>query len=176
MNPYFRLAIGGAALTFTSTISSLALADLPQPGLWQQSTTTDMSGMNMPQMPQLPPEVLAQMQAAGVHMPNFSQPQTRTSQFCITPEEITNRQPFEEDEEMEDNCTQENFQMDDNGMSVDYVCTGEQAGTMHVEYTFVSSTQISGSMTMQGAGQGMAVNMQSDFNANWLGADCGNVD
>jgi hypothetical protein len=169
----FRLVTAGTALVLGIMVSTAVLAAEPMPGLWQQTTTTNM---NMPTMPELPPEVLAQMQASGVPLPNFNQPQTRTSQYCITPEEIANREPFAEDEEMDENCTQENFQMDDNGMSVDYVCTGEHAGTMHMEYVFVSPTHFTGTMTMQGSGQGVSMNMQTSMEGNWLGAECGNVE
>lgn len=175
MPPSFRQVMGGAALILAVAISDVGLAAEPMPGLWENTTTTNISGTNMPQMPNLPPEVLAQMQAAGVQMPNFSQPQTRTDQFCITPEEIANRQPFADDE-LDENCTQENFQMDDNGMSVDIVCTGETSGTGHIEYVFDSATHFTGTLTMQGSRQGMTTNINSDIEANWLGADCGNVD
>jgi hypothetical protein len=176
MTPSIRLATGGAALVLGMMVPSIGMAAEPLPGLWEQTTVTDMSGANMPAMPELSPEVLAQMQAAGIQMPNFSQPQTRTSQYCITPEEIANREPLAEDEEMEENCTQENFQSDENGMSADYICTGENAGTMHMEYVFVSPTHFTGTMTLQGTGQGMAMNMQTNIEGNRLGADCGNVE
>jgi hypothetical protein len=171
MIPAYRHAAIGSAFVFAIISSTVVLAAEPNPGLWQQTTTTAISGMSMPA---LPPDVLAQMQAAGVQMPNMGQPQTRTSQFCITPEEIANREPFAD--ELEDNCTQQNFQMDDNGMSVDIVCTGETAGTMHIEYLFVSATHFTGMMTMQGSRQGMNMNSNTEIDATWVASDCGNVD
>ena len=169
---FCRLAVGGAVLTLAAAVSSPGHAAEPMPGLWQHTTTTSIPGLNMPA---LPPEVLAQMQAAGVQMPDFSQPQTSTEQFCITPEEIANHEPFA-DEEL-DECTQQNFSMDENGMSVDIVCTGSMSGTGHIEYVFHSPTRFTGTMTIQGTSQGAAANMNMDMNieANWIAADCGNV-
>jgi len=169
-----RLPTGTIAFGILILSVGASLAAEPQAGLWQQTTTTTMPGMNMPQMPSLPPEALAQMQAAGVQMPNFGQPQSSTSQFCITPEDIANRQPFDDDQM--DDCTQENLQMSESGMSVDILCTGETAGSGRIEYVFDSPTHYTGTMTLQSSRQGMSMNMHTDIDATWLGPDCGGVE
>ena len=101
----------GTALALEITGSSAAMAAEPRPGLWTQTVTSDMSGMELPEMPDIPPETLAQMEAMGIQLPNmdFSQPRTKTIQTCITPDEIANREPFDMDEDMDDDCRQENL-------------------------------------------------------------------
>jgi hypothetical protein len=118
-----------------------------------------------------PPEVLAQMEAAGIEMPNldFSQPRTNSSQYCLTAEDIANREPFGGDEDMDDNCTQQNFVRDNNGMSMDLVCTGDMNGTGWLEDVFDSATHFTGTM------QGRPANMTNTMEGNWVSGDCGNV-
>ena len=166
-----RASISGAVLVLTAAVSTPALCAEPQPGLWGQTMTMDMSGMEMPEMPAMPPEVLAQMEAAGIEMPNldFSQPRTNSSQYCLTAEDIANREPFGGDEDMDDNCTQQNFVRDNNGMSMDLVCTGDMNGTGRLEYVFDSATHFTGTM------QGRPANMTNTMEGNWVSGDCGNV-
>jgi hypothetical protein len=164
-----------AVLIFAAAVSYPALAAEPQPGLWNQTMTMDMSGMALPQMPAMPPEVLAQMQAAGIQMPNmdYSQPRTTTNQYCITPEEIANREPFGEG--MDEDCQQQNFISNDQGMSADLVCTGRMNGTGRIEYVFDSATHYTGSMTFEGTMEGRQANMTNMMEGSWVSADCGNV-
>nr|TFG54736.1 MAG: DUF3617 domain-containing protein [Hyphomicrobiales bacterium] len=170
-----RMSVCCAVLILTAVISFPALAAEPQPGLWNQTMNMDMSGMEMPQMPAMPPEVLAQMQAAGIQMPNmdFSQPRTMSNQFCITPEDIANRESFGDD--FDDDCEQQNFVSNDQGMSMDLVCTGRMNGTGHLEYVFDSATHYTGSMNFTGTMEGRQANMTNTMEGSWVSADCGNV-
>jgi hypothetical protein len=172
-----RASIYSAGLVLTAAISTPALCAEPQPGLWDQTMTMDLSGMEMPQMPEMPPEVLAQMEAAGIQMPDldFSQPRTNSSQYCLTAEDIANRKPFGGDEDMDDNCTQQNFVRDDNGMSMDLVCTGDMNGTGRLEYVFDSATHFTGTMNFTGTIQGRPANVMNTMEGNWVSGDCGNV-
>lgn len=170
-----RITACSAVLIFAAAVSTPALAAEPQPGLWNQTMTMDMSAMQMPQMPAMPPEALAQMQAAGIQMPNmdYSQPRTTTNQYCITAEEIANRAPFGEG--MDDDCQQQNFVSNDQGMSVDLVCTGRMNGVGRIEYVFDSATHYTGSMTFEGTMDGRQSNMTNTMEGSWVSADCGNV-
>ena len=76
---------------------------------------------------------------------------------------------------MDDDCTQQNFVRDDNGMSMDLVCTGDMNGTGRLEYVFNSATRFTGTMTFEGAMQGQQANMTNNVEGNWVSADCGNV-
>lgn len=176
----FRVVVCGAVFGTALMVSGAALGAEPRPGLWSMTTTTNLSGMEMPQMPEMPdipPEALAQMQAMGIELPNmdFSQPRVTTVQSCITPEDIANRETFDMDEEMDENCRQENLQTSDAGMSVDLVCTGTMNGTGRIEYVFETDTRYSGTMNFQGTSGGQAANISTTMEGNWVSADCGDV-
>jgi hypothetical protein len=165
-----------AATIAAVAVSSVAIGAQPGPraGLWNQTLIMDLSGMGMPQMPQMTPEMLAQMQAAGVQMPNmdYSQPRTTTSQYCVTPEESANMSAPDLEN---DDCVQENLQVTATGMSLDLVCTGDMNGTGRIEYVFDSDTHYMGTMTFAGTMDGRPANMNNTMEGNWASADCGNV-
>lgn len=173
----FRAVVCGVVFGAAILGSGAALSAEPRPGLWNMTTTSDLSGIEVPQMPDIPPEALAQMQAMGIELPNmdFSQPRVTTTQTCITPEDIANRRSFDLDDEMDDECMQENLQTTDTGMSVDIVCMGQMNGTGHIEYVFESETRYTGTMDFQGTSGGQTANMSNTMEGNWVSADCGNV-
>lgn len=177
MRDLFRVVACGAAFAAALISSDAALSAEPRPGLWTMTMTSDLSGMEMPEMPELSPEVLAQMEAMGIELPNldFSQPRTTTVQTCVTPEDIANRDRFDMGTEMDDDCRQENLQTSDTGMSMDLICTGTMNGTGHIEYVFESDTRYSGTMTFQGTSGGQVANMSNTMEGNWVSADCGGV-
>jgi hypothetical protein len=177
MTALFR-RVACAAVFLAALLSwQVALGAEPRPGLWTMTMTSDLSGMEMPEMPELSPEVLAQMQAMGIEMPNldFSQPRTTTVQTCVTPEDIANRNQFDTGTDMDDDCRQENLQTSDTGMSMDLICTGTMNGTGRIEYVFESDTSYSGTMTFQGTSGGQVANMNNTMQGNWVSADCGGV-
>ncbi len=173
----FLVVACGAVFAAALTSSEAALGAEPRPGLWTMTMTSDLSGLELPEMPEIPPETLAQMEAMGIQLPNmdFSQPRTTTVQTCITGEDIANREPFDMDEGMDDDCQQENLQTSDAGMSMDIVCTGTMNGTGRIEYVFESDTSYSGTMNFQGTSGGQVANMSNTMEGNWVSADCGNV-
>ena len=177
MTILIRMVVYGWAFATALTLSEAALSAEPRPGLWTMTMTSDLSGMEIPEMPEMSPEVLAQMEAMGIQLPNmdFSQPRTTTVQTCITPEDIANQDQFDMGEEMDDDCRQENLQTSDTGMSMDLVCTGTMNGTGRIEYVFESDTSYSETMNFQGTSGGQVANMNNTMEGNWVSADCGNV-
>lgn len=173
----YRLTAFCMMFVLATAISNTAMAAEPRPGLWDTTVTTDMSQMAMPEVPAMPPEVMAQMQAMGIEIPNmdFSQPRVTNDQSCITPEDIANREPFSIDNEMDDDCRQENLVVNDDGMSVDMICTGDMNGTGRLEYVFESDVRYTGSMTFNGAMDGRPANMSTSMEGNWISGDCGAV-
>jgi len=172
----FRNKVSGTFLLIAAAISLPALSAEPRPGLWTNTTTMDLSGMDVPQMPALPPDVLEQMKAAGIQMPNMdnSQPRATTTQYCVTTEEIANRESFGQG--MDDDCEQRNFVSTDEGMSMDFVCTGSMNGVGRMEYVFDSSTHYSGTMTFEGTMEGHQANMTNTMEGSWVSDDCGDIE
>ena len=177
MTALFRFVACFAVCMVAFISSDAALSAEPRPGLWSMTMTSDLSGMEIPEMPELSPEVLAQMQAMGIELPNldFSQPRTTTVQSCVTPEDIANRGQFDTGTDMDDDCRQENVQTSESGMSMDLICMGTMNGTGHMEYVFESDTRYSGTMTFQGTSGGQVMNMTNAMEGNWVSADCGDI-
>jgi hypothetical protein len=156
-----------------------------KPGLWENTTTSQISGLTMPNMPQLTPEQLAQMPPAararveGMMKGGAGAPTTNVMKACVTAEQL-------------------NHALIDNGdKSCSYKVTGSSSSTqnIHVEctrgntksggdvtLTRIDSEHVKGEANMKATGdastQGsMAQNMtiKLSFSNRWLGSDCGDV-
>ena len=159
-----------------------------KPGLWENTTTSQISGLTMPagSMPQLTPEQLAQMPPAararleGMMKGGAGAPQTNTTKACITADQLSH--PLLES-------------MGDKSCS--YKLTGSSSSTqnIHVEcnrgnsktagdlvLTRVDSEHLKGDMNMKTTGDsstqgsmGQNMTIKLSFSNRWLGSDCGDV-
>jgi len=163
------------------SVAAWALLALPatvladgRPGLWEQKTTMTFGGAGMPKMPSIPADKMAQLKSMGTEIPDFSKPQTTVIKTCLTEDEIAN-QKMPKPEDM-GNCTMENRQMTDSGMSADLICKGEIQGTGRVEYVFDSDTHYTGKMQFNGSRAGHPIEMMHTSEGTWLSDDCGGVE
>jgi hypothetical protein len=145
-----------------------------KPGLWQITSQTTFT-KGGPQMPQLTPDQLAKMQAAGVKMPMMmggGGPQTM--QICLTPEQAAK----DEVSPGRGDCQVQNQSWSGSTFSADLVCHGQQ-GDMHGHFQAVASSTTSYTSTASIAGNNP--HMGGDFvmdvqgSGQWQGADCGSV-
>jgi hypothetical protein len=131
------------AVASLSLFSSLTYAQSAPPvkmGLWQSTSATTMSGM------QLPPEVVERMKAAGRAIPG-STPQTTVTQSCLTQEKW--KQTWQRPQRGQD-CQVKNFKQDASGMSADIECKSERGtSTGHTQVNFISSEKAHGTTQMQ---------------------------
>ena len=141
-----------------------ALASHGRAGLWEGSSTTQMTGMK------LPPEVLAQMKAHGGAA--AAQAQTYTTRFCMTQADVNNDQPPPASNR---DCKVANAKISGNTYSADMVCSGRTQANGHMTVTYDSDTHYSGRMSMAMNGGGQPMTMSSSFEGKWLQADCGKV-
>lgn len=144
--------------------------DVPLPpavkmGLWQNTATTTMAGF------QLPPDVLAKMQAMGRPVPG-STPMTTVTQSCLTPEKW--QKSFGNMQQTKD-CQFTNVHQSAAGMSGDMACTsGGGTSKGHIEATFASQEKVNGKVHMEivSARQPQPIVMDMTFESVYQGSDC----
>ena len=147
--------------------------DVPTPpavkmGLWQNTATNTMTGL------QLPPDVVAKLQAMGRPVPGAA-PRTIVTQSCVTPE--TWQKSFTNMQQSKD-CQITNLHQSATGMSGDMACTtAEGTSKGHLEATFASQEKMNGKMHMEitTARQTQPIVMDMTFDSVYQGADCKGV-
>jgi hypothetical protein len=156
-----------------------------KPGLWENTTTSQMSGVSMPNMPQIPPEKLAQMppaqraQVEAMMKGSAGAPQTRTSKVCITHDQLS--KPI--------------FDTGDKSCSYNLTSSSSSSQVIHVDCTRgntktggdltfkrVDSEHLTGDMLMKSTGDsstagsaGQNVTIKLAFSNKFLSSDCGDV-
>jgi len=137
-------------------------------GLWQSTSTVTMSGI------QIPPEVVARLQAMGRPVPGG--PHTTVLQSCLTAEKW--QKMFGDMQQQRDQkCNLSNQQTSSVGMSADIACKssdGRSSSTGHLEVTFVSTEKATGKAHMETtmASQPKPIVMDMNFESVFQGADC----
>ena len=134
-------------------------------GLWQNTVTNTMSGL------QLPPDVVAKMQAMGRPVPG-STPRTIVTQACVTPDNW--KKSFTEMQQNKD-CQITNLKQSTSSMSGDLSCTTPDGNTKgHIEAAFSSQEKINGKMHMEitTSRQPQPIVMDATFESEYQGADC----
>jgi hypothetical protein len=164
--------VGVAAMA--ALVSTAAHAQ-SKAGLWENTSTMKMEGMQQPQQPQIPPDVLAKMQAQGMKMPTFSSNgMTTKAKVCVTQETIDKwggPQPHTDKD-----CSVNNVQRSSGGFSADIVCTGHMNGKGSVKATHVDSTHTTMAMHFSGTSdKGKPVEWNMEGSAVFLGTSCGDV-
>jgi hypothetical protein len=147
--------------------------DVPTPppikmGLWQNTVTNTMSGL------QLPPDVVAKMQAMGRPIPG-STPRTMVMQSCVTQDNW--RKSFT-DMQQNKNCQITNLKQTTTSMSGDLSCTTAEGTTRgHVEAAFSGQEKMNGKVHMEitTSRQPEPIVMDTTFEGEYQGADCKGV-
>ena len=159
-----RLRCVAAGLAIVLAVPGVSLAGPGKAGLWE--ITTQMGGM-----PQIPPEQLAKMRAAGVNVPMSN---TFTTQHCVTPEEAAATKPPPMGRNKE--CQMGKVNVAGGAVSGDMTCSGEEMkGTGHFQINYDTPQHYSGQMAFSGDSHGRHVDMTNKFEGKWLSASCGTV-
>ena len=142
-------------------------------GLWETTSTTQTTGMAMPE---IPPEVLSQMppdQRAQVEAMMKGSPMSDTMRHCVTQQDLEDA--FKIDQMPEENCKHTVVTSTSKLQEAKLECTGEQAGSGTFRVEAVNNETVKGAMDMRmGSGQD-SMAMKSSFIGKWLGAECGDV-
>jgi hypothetical protein len=161
-----RIVAFGALAVGIVALPMAALAGHGKAGLWDVTVM-----MNMPNMPQIPPEQMAKMKAMGINIPNSH---AMTVQHCMTAAEVAAERP----PQMQHNgsCSQENVKFQNGTFTADMVCNGaDMQGSGHVTVTYDSDTHYAGQMTFEGTSHGHPASMTNRFEGKWVSADCGTI-
>jgi len=153
-----------------------------KPGLWENTTTTEMSGMAMPQMPQLTPEQLAQLPPEArarlqAMKGGMGTPRVSTSKACITKEQLS--KPLSN---IDQSCTAKLVSSTSSSQQIHFDCSRGNTKTVgDLTLNRVDSEHMKGDMAMKATGDGStpgapaSVTIKVTFNNKWLSADCGDV-
>jgi hypothetical protein len=147
-------------------------------GLWETTTTTEMSGMTgMPAMPQISEEQLSKMppqqraQIEAMMKSRAGAPRTSTGKTCLTKDSFKQALAMGQNE----NCTKKVVTSSSTMQNIHMECTQGKmtmAGDLVIER--VDSEHAKGSMVMKASGD-QPMNMKMSFTTKWLSADCGDV-
>jgi Protein of unknown function (DUF3617) len=140
-----------------------------KPGLWENTMTMTMAGM-----PQMSPEQMEKMKAAGIKMP-FMGGETK-AKSCVTKEEIEKFGAPKPETQRQSGCEMQNFSRTASGYTGHMVCTGNMAATADFTVTILDPNHITSTMKMDGTMKnGKPVHMQMDSSGSFLSPDCGSI-
>jgi len=182
--PKPRIFSCGVALSVCALVPAFAQAPAinVKPGLWEM--VSDRSSKGLPQtqaMPQLPPDMLAQlppeqskrienvMKAARVQ-----QGGRKVKQSCVTREQLARGLAF--GSENRPNCKRTVNTQSATRWELTEICSdrrGQQ--TIHARYEAPTPKVISGTVDITMDGGGRKMSMKQTMRGRWLGPDCGNV-
>ena len=151
----------GVAFVLAATVPALAAQ---KAGLWDVSMN-----MSIANMPQIPPEAMAQMRALGMSIPGMGAP-IRT-QVCMTAAQAA----MDEPPPVQEGCRNQNIRRNGNTITGELVCDGQMKGTGTFEATMVSDEQYRTKFSFKGTQGGQAADFSADVEGQWRSADCGSV-
>jgi hypothetical protein len=147
-------------------------------GLWETTSTTEMSGMAMPAMPQIPPDALSRMppeQRARVEAMmkgRGGSPHSATVKSCITKDTLARAGAFGQSDK---SCTTKVVSSTGTRQVIQMDCTRDNnhmTGDMTIDR--VDPEHVKGSSVIKAEGE-HAISMKSTFETKWLSTDCGDV-
>jgi hypothetical protein len=157
-----------------------------KPGLWENTTTSQMSGVSMPtNMPQISPDQLAKMppetraRVEAMMKGGPGAPQTNTMKACITSQQLSGPMFPNTDK----SCTYKLTGSSSSSQNIHVECTrGNTKTSGDLALNRVDSEHLKGDMLMKttgdsstsgSAGQNMTIKL--NFSNKWLSSDCGDV-
>jgi hypothetical protein len=136
-----------------------------KPGLWTVVTT-----MQMPNMPQLPPQVAQQMKQRG--LPDMTRPMTQ--QICMTDAQAKALgQP--KLERAGTKCTTRIVSQSGNAAVSEAICHGRMEGTVRTEISWRGEAHYEDNTSFKGKISGRPQTFSSRQSGDWVKADCGAV-
>jgi hypothetical protein len=147
-------------------------------GLWETTSTTEMSGMAMPAMPEIPPDALSRMppeQRARVEAMmkgRGGSPRAMTVRSCITKETLDRAGAFGQTDK---SCTMKVVSSTPMKQVLHMDCARDNnhmTGDMTIER--VDTAHVKGTSVIKAEGE-HAISMKSSFETKFLSPDCGDV-
>jgi hypothetical protein len=161
---------------FASTLITAAVILAPaaalamphgKPGLWNISST-----MQMPNMPEMPPEMLAMMKKRGMNMPVAGQP--IVSKICMTAEQAAmDHMPNMNREGVQ--CTPRVISQTSSSATTEMVCKGTMEGTGRSQINWRGDSHYEGTYSFNGSMHGQPNSMSTNYVGDWVSSDCGSI-
>lgn len=157
-----------------------------KPGLWENTTTSRMSGVQMPaNMPQISPEQLAKMppdmraRVESMMKGGPGAPQTHTTKFCYTSAELSKPMFSSFDK----SCSYKLTNSFSGGQAIHVECAqGNTKTSGDLNLKRVDSEHLTGDMLMKTTGDsstngsvGQNMTIQISFTNKFISSDCGDV-
>ncbi len=147
-----------------------------KPGLWNITTTTEMSGMPpIPNLDQMTPEQRARVEGAMKNM--MAAPHTNTVKSCVTRESI-DKAIAKASSNQNNKCEPKITNMTASKVELHIACTpekGEMKPEGDINIDRVDSEHIKGNGTMKVGANGRTMNVKWSMTGAFVSADCGNV-
>jgi len=134
-------------------------------GLWTVTST-----MEMPDMPQMPPQALEMMKARGMPMPG----QPFTTQMCMTQDQVNADKP----PSMSNNdvsCDTKILSQSPGAMHTQVTCKGKVNGVGDMQIAWRGTDHYEGTYSFKGTADGRPQNMNTRYTGDFVKADCGSV-
>jgi hypothetical protein len=161
-------------LLLSASLSEAAMLDA-KPGLWESTTTTQVEGGVMPQIPdvsKLTPEQRARVEKS-VGMRAGGRPSVSTVRQCVTAQMLEKWDTFAKSERG-DECQRSVLDQSSRHVKMSLSC-GNGKSTGDMELTLSGSDRVSGKMAMVMRTDSGNRKINASFDSRWLGADCGNL-
>ncbi len=169
--PYALLAVTALALTLPRPAAAQKL-DVKL-GLWEATTTVQMSGAPPIDTSTMTPEQRTRMQAA-MEGSMMAMAKPHTVKECLTKEKLAQGTLFQDNK---DNCKQTVLSDTTTELAFKFVCAANDGetttGEFHFQATSPESVKGTGQMTMGRGGQSMSG--ASTIAAKWVSESCGNL-
>ena len=149
-------------------VPAAAYAGHGKPGLWTISST-----MEMPNMPQMPPEAMAMMKSRGMSMPGMGGAPIVT-QICMTPEQVNGDVPPAMHNSAE-NCTTKLLSQTATSMKSQVTCHGRMEGVGLAEMSWRGNEHYEGTYSFKGTMEGRPQSLSTRYTGDFVKADCGGV-
>jgi hypothetical protein len=174
-------ALTGLALCVSAPALAQSL-DL-RTGLWEVTSKRSSTGMpELPTMPAMPPEMLAQLPPAQrAQIENMMKarrnvaPGVYVQKVCITQASLDKTPDFGMSGRDAD-CTRTRNTRSASGWQLQEACrSGGRRQTMDIRYDVVNRETIKGSVAIAMRDGGDTIAMKHEMQGRWMGADCGDV-
>ena len=141
-----------------------------KPGQWEITSKMDL-GKNMPKIPQLTPEQMAQMRQLGIELPAITPDGGISMKTCVSQKDVENGYP-PMDERVQRDCKIQDLKREGKRTTLKVVCNGEMNGTGDMEFTEHSPVHYTSKFRLLGTAHGRSGDMNSTAEGRWLGASC----
>lgn len=136
-----------------------------RPGLWKITSTTEL-----PNMPHMPPELMARMKARGMPIPG----QPIVTEICMTREQVAMDRPPSVERNGQ-SCTSKLLSQSASAVTTEVTCHGKVEGKGRAMVSWRGSDHYEGTYVFRGSMEGKVQQISTSYTGDFVKADCGGV-